>query len=71
MVDRRRDDRGLACAAACALEHVEASVAPTFALGVGGNLVSEEHRAALAIEHGVELLTFDSDFARWRHSREC
>jgi uncharacterized protein len=39
--------------------------------GQGGNLVSDAHLAALAIEHGAELLTFDRDFAqfaglRWR-----
>lgn len=35
------------------------------ATGVGGNLVSDAHLAALAIEHGAELVTFDSDFARF------
>ena len=37
-----------------------------------GNLVTDAHLAALAIEHGCELITTDSDFARfpglrWRH----
>ena len=33
--------------------------------GIGGNLVSDAHLAALAIEHGAELGTFDSDFGRF------
>ena len=40
--------------------------------GAGGNLVSDAHLAALAVEHGAELWSFDHDFARfpglkWRH----
>lgn len=40
--------------------------------GVEGPLVSDAYVAALAIEHGCELITTDSDFARfpglrWRH----
>jgi hypothetical protein len=35
------------------------------ATGVGGNLVSDAHVAALAIEHGAELCTYDTDFARF------
>lgn len=35
------------------------------ATGVGGNLVSDAHLAALAIEHGAELCTYDSDFTRF------
>ena len=33
--------------------------------GAAGNLVSDAHLAALAIEHGAELGTFDRDFARF------
>ena len=33
--------------------------------GMGGNLVSDAHLAALAIEHGAELGSFDSDLARF------
>jgi toxin-antitoxin system PIN domain toxin len=33
--------------------------------GSGGNLASDAHLAALAIEHGAELGTFDRDFARF------
>lgn len=32
--------------------------------GTGGNLVSDAHLAALAIEHGAELGSFDRDFER-------
>lgn len=35
------------------------------AVGVGGNLVSDAHLAALAIEHGAALATFDTDFSRF------
>lgn len=31
-----------------------------------GNLVTDAHLAALAIEHGVGVCTFDGDFARFR-----
>lgn len=34
-------------------------------LGAGGNLVSDAHLAALAIEHGAELCSRDNDFARF------
>ena len=39
---------------------------------VRGPLVADAYLAALAIEHGCELITTDSDFARfpglrWRH----
>lgn len=33
--------------------------------GRGGNLVSDAHLAALAIEHGAVLGTFDADFERF------
>ena len=33
--------------------------------GASGNLVSDAHLAALAIEHGAELGTFDRDFSRF------
>ena len=34
-------------------------------VGVGGNLVSDAHLAALAIEHRCGILSFDNDFARF------
>lgn len=33
--------------------------------GTAGNLVTDAHLAALAIEHGAELLSCDTDFARF------
>jgi toxin-antitoxin system PIN domain toxin len=37
--------------------------------GVHGNLVSDAHLAALAIEHGLTLCSADSDFARFANLR--
>jgi uncharacterized protein len=34
-------------------------------VGIGGNLVSDAHLAALAIEHNAEFGTFDRDFAQF------
>ncbi len=34
-------------------------------LGAAGNLTSDAHLAALAIEHGAELYSSDNDFARF------
>lgn len=44
-------------------------------LGAGGNLTSDAHLAALAIEHGAVLCSSDADFARfprldWRNPLE-
>lgn len=33
--------------------------------GTAGNLTTDAHLAALAIEHGATILTFDRDFARF------
>jgi hypothetical protein len=33
--------------------------------GTAGNLVSDAHLAALAVEHGATLISFDSDFGRF------
>ncbi|MHB1615248.1 MAG: TA system VapC family ribonuclease toxin [Actinomycetes bacterium] len=38
-------------------------------LGTAGNLTSDAHLAALAIEHGAVLCSCDSDFARFRGLR--
>jgi uncharacterized protein len=35
-------------------------------LGSAGNLTSDAHLAALAIEHGAELCSTDTDFARFQ-----
>lgn len=34
-------------------------------LGVAGNLVPDAHLAALAIEHGATMCSFDNDFSRF------
>lgn len=34
-------------------------------VGTGGNLTSDAHLAALAIEHGAELCSTDADFSRF------
>jgi uncharacterized protein len=33
--------------------------------GAGGNMTTDAHLAALAIEHGAQLCSFDHDFARF------
>jgi predicted nucleic acid-binding protein len=33
--------------------------------GTAGNLAADAHLAALAIEHGATMVTFDRDFARF------
>jgi len=38
-------------------------------LGTGGNLISDAHLAALAIEHGAELCSSDADFSRFPQLR--
>ena len=37
--------------------------------GTAGNLTSDAHLAALAIEHGARLATFDADFHRFADLR--
>lgn len=37
--------------------------------GTAGNLTTDAHLAALAIEHGAELCSTDGDFARFRQLR--
>lgn len=39
------------------------------AAGTGGNLTSDAHLAALAVEHGARLCTFDRDFERFQGLR--
>jgi toxin-antitoxin system PIN domain toxin len=38
-------------------------------LGTAGNITSDAHLAALAIEHGAELYSADNDFARFTRLR--
>lgn len=33
--------------------------------GTAGNLITDTHRAALAVEHGARLVSFDRDFGRF------
>lgn len=42
--------------------HLRELLAP---VGTAGNLTSDAHLAALAIEHGAELCSCDTDFARF------
>ncbi len=35
-------------------------------VGTGGNLTTDAHLAALAIEHGAELMSCDPDFSRFK-----
>jgi hypothetical protein len=37
--------------------------------GTAGNLTTDAHLAAIAIEHGAELCSTDTDFARFQHLR--
>lgn len=37
--------------------------------GTGANLVSDAHLAALALEHNATVITYDSDFVRFRSVR--
>jgi predicted nucleic acid-binding protein len=34
-------------------------------IGMGGNLTSDAHLAAIAIEHGAQIFSTDSDFGRF------
>jgi hypothetical protein len=45
--------------------HVDLLASLLAASGVGGNLVGDAHLAAIAMEHGAELVSFDRDFARF------
>jgi len=40
-----------------------------FEAGAAGNLTTDAHLAALAIEHGAELCSTDADFARFKRLR--
>ena len=37
--------------------------------GAAGNLTTDAHLAALALEHSAELCSFDKDFARFARLR--
>jgi toxin-antitoxin system PIN domain toxin len=38
-------------------------------LGAAGNLVNDAHLAALALEHGAQIVSFDADYARFEGVR--
>jgi toxin-antitoxin system PIN domain toxin len=38
-------------------------------VGTAGNLVNDAHLAALAVEHGAEIVSFDRDFGRFEGVR--
>ena len=46
-------------------EHLPLMRRALAAVGAGGNLVNDAHVAALAIEHGAEVHSNDSDFGRF------
>jgi hypothetical protein len=46
-------------------QHVHILRALLLKTGAGGNLTTDAHLAALAIEHGARLCSFDHDFARF------
>lgn len=45
--------------------HLEVLAGLLTATGAGGNLTSDAHLAALAVEHGGEVVTYDHDFGRF------
>jgi uncharacterized protein len=46
-------------------QHLEILASQLTEHGTGGNLVSDAHLAALAIEHRATVVTFDRDFERF------
>ena len=49
--------------------HLEVLADLLAGVGTGGNLTSDAHLAALAVEHRAEIVTFDRDFDRFRGVR--
>ncbi len=47
------------------VRHAQVLKELTLALGTGGNVTTDAHLAALAIEHGAEISSRDGDFARF------
>lgn len=46
-------------------KHAERLLGLLERIGTGGNLTSDAHLAAIAIEHGATLYSTDADFARF------
>lgn len=45
--------------------HLEITAGLLLDAGTGGNLVSDAHLGALALEHGATVVSYDSDFGRF------
>lgn len=45
--------------------HLEVLSGLLMSVGTGGNLTNDAHLAALAVEHGAKIVTYDSDFGRF------
>jgi toxin-antitoxin system PIN domain toxin len=62
-------ERWLACPAALTIEPTRRHLSLLRGLlegaGTAGNLVSDAHLAALALEHGASVVSFDRDFGRF------
>lgn len=46
-------------------QHLEVLAQLLSEVGTAGNLVNDAHLAALALEHGCEVVSYDADFARF------
>jgi uncharacterized protein len=49
--------------------HLDVLSALLVSSGTAGNLVTDAHVASLAIEHGGQVVSFDTDFARFHELR--
>lgn len=47
------------------VRHADVLAALLEEVGAGGNLVNDAHLAALALEHGAEIVSYDTDYARF------
>lgn len=47
------------------IRHLDVLAGLLASSGTAGNLVSDAHLAALAVEHAAEIVTFDADFGRF------
>lgn len=45
--------------------HLDVLAGLVTGVGTGGNLTTDAHLAALAVEHDATIVTYDSDFARF------
>jgi uncharacterized protein len=52
-----------------AARHLEVLAGLLDEVGSGANLVNDAHLAAIAVEHDATVVTFDTDFARFRGIR--